>query len=134
MKSRPDEQGSLTEADLRPNCDPEVRGNSFAPIEGYAIVKSGPTSFRHHGFYVVDEPYKGMKAPRHSEEYVKPAEARIAALTPGEVLPGEQPVDTASMSLVPPTPEELGLRSSIDASYQDLRHLARGGPHLASHN
>ncbi|HLG72240.1 MAG TPA: cupin domain-containing protein [Chloroflexota bacterium] len=130
----PDEQAYLTEADLRPNFDTEVRGNCFAPIEGYTVVKSGPTSFRHHGFYVVDEPCKGMKAPRQTAEsnwsYNPGAPARI----PGEVVPGETPVDLASMSLMPPTPEELGIRSSVDASYPDLRHLARGGPHLASHN
>jgi len=130
----PDEQANLTEGQLRPDFDTEVRGNCFAPIEGYTVVKSGPTSFRHHGFYVVDEPCKGVKKTRQSEEsgwsYDPGAPARI----PDEVVPGEIPVDTASMSLVPPTPEELGLRSSVDASYPDLRHLARGGPHLASHN
>ncbi|GEM_PF-4490837 len=130
----PDRQAMFTEWQLRPNFDTEVRGTPFAPIEGYLIVKSGPTSFRHRGFYLVDEPYKHMTAPQHRREYVASAEAQPGARIPGEVPSGEQPVDTASMSLVPPTPEELGLRSSVDASYPDLRHLARGGPHLASHN
>jgi quercetin dioxygenase-like cupin family protein len=128
----PDEQANMTEGDLRPDFDTEVRGNCFAPIEGYTIVKSGPTSFRHHGFYVVDEPCKNMKPARQREEYVKYEEPRPGARTPDEVMPGEVPVDMASRSLIPPTPEELGITNSVDASYPDLRHLARGGPQMAS--
>jgi len=122
----------MTEGDLRPVFDTEVRGNCFAPIEGYTIVKSGPTSFRHHGPYVVDEPYKNMKPAPRREDYVKRAEPRPGARIPGEVMPGEVPVDTASRSLIPPTPAQLGITNSVDASYPDLRHLARGGPQMAS--
>ncbi len=128
----PDEQATLTEADLRPDFDTEVQGNCFAPIEGYMIVKSGPTDFRHHGWHVVDEPYAGMKPPAEHSADSEPVVPREGARMPGQVMPGEVPVDTASMSLIPPTPAELGLHSSADASYPDLRHLARGGPHVAS--
>jgi hypothetical protein len=128
----PDEQANMTEGDLRPVFDTEVQGHCFARIDGYTIVKSGPTSFRHHGFYVVDEPYKNMKPARQREEYVKYEEPRPGARTPDEVMPGEVPVDMASRSLIPPTPEELGITNSVDASYPDLRHLARGGPQMAS--
>jgi quercetin dioxygenase-like cupin family protein len=128
----PDGQAMGTEADLRPNFDTEVRGHCFAPIEGYMIVKSGSTDFRHHGWYVVDEPYAGMKPETDRAGHPEPVVQREGARIPGQIMPGEVPVDTASRSLIPPSPEELGLRSSTDASYPDLRHLARGGPHMAS--
>jgi quercetin dioxygenase-like cupin family protein len=128
----PDAQAMTTEDQLRPNFDTDVRGAVFAPIEGYTIVKSGPTSFGHHGFYVVDEPYKGVKPPRQHEDRAQSAGSGAGAMIPDEVIPGEAPVDVASTSLVPPTPAELGLTSSVDATYSDLRHLARGGPHQAS--
>ena len=128
----PDEQATRTEGDVRCNFDAQAAGNRFAPIDGYIIVKSGPTDFWHHGFYVVDEPYKTMKAAHHREEYAQPAGPQIGARIPGEVVPGETPPDIASMSLIQPTPEELRIKSSVDASYPDLRHLGRGGPQAAS--
>jgi quercetin dioxygenase-like cupin family protein len=128
----PDEQANMTEGDLRPDFDTQVRGNCFAPIEGYTVVKSGPTSFRHHGFYVVDEPCKNMKPAPQREDYIKHVEARLGARIPGEVMPGEAPVDTASGSLIQPTPAQLGITNCVDASYPDLRHLTRGGPQMAS--
>jgi hypothetical protein len=73
-----------------------------------------------------------MKPAPQRKDYIKHAEPRPGARIPGEVMPGELPVDTASGSLIQPTPAQLGITNSVDASYPDLRHLARGGPQMAS--
>lgn len=122
----------LTEGDLRPETQHEVAGNCFAPIPGLKLVKSGKTDFFHHGLYVVDEPCAGMAPRPHHDGHPQPVVERQGARIPDELVPGEKPPDIASMSLVPPTPDGLGLRSSVDACYSDLRHLARGGPQAAS--
>jgi hypothetical protein len=127
----PDEQASMREADLTPQPDTEIRGICFAPIEGLKIVQSGKTDFFHHGWYVVDEPCAGMERPTNHEGHPKPPEQRVGARIPGEVMPGEVPVDIASVSLVPPDISKLNL-SEAERSCDDLRHIVRGGPNMAS--
>lgn len=129
----PDEQATLTEAEVRPVFDTKVRGACFASIEGYRTVKSGPTGFRHHGFYVVDEPCAGAKPKADHSGHVSYVVMREAARIPGEVALGEVPADVASGTKMPPPDiSNLGL-SEAERSCHDLRHVVRGGPHLANH-
>jgi len=127
----PDEQASMTEADLTPQPDTHIRGTCFAPIEGLKIVRSGRTDFFHHGWYVVAEPCAGMERPTNHEGHPEPPEQRVGARIPGEVMPGEVPVDIAAASLVPPDISKLNL-SEAERSCDDLRHIMRGGPNMAS--
>jgi quercetin dioxygenase-like cupin family protein len=128
----PDEQATLTEADLRPVFDTKPADNFFAPIEGLKIVTSGETGFLHHGWYVVDEPYAGMTPRTNHDGHPQPREERVGARIPDEVVPGEVPVDVASQSAIQPDNAALHL-GETDGGYPDPRHLARGGPQMASH-
>ncbi|MHB8620510.1 MAG: hypothetical protein ACYDAG_13210 [Chloroflexota bacterium] len=135
----PDEWASMTEADLTPQPEAEVRGTCFAPIPGLKIVEFRAPSrnclwdpyHSPHGWLVVDEPCKGMTPRVNHDGHPAPLVQRVGARIPGDVQPGEQPVDTASGSLLFPCLDGLNL-SEVERSCDDTRHIMRGGPYMAS--
>jgi len=121
----------MTEGQLRPLFDTEVQGNCFAAIPGLKITESVKADFFHHGWQVVEEPGAGALPRTNHDGHPEPVEQRVDARIPGDVVPGAMPVDVASQSLFAPNIDGLNL-SEAERSYPDPRHIARGGPQMAS--
>jgi hypothetical protein len=108
-----------------------IASTCFAPIPGLKIVESTKTDFFHHGWHVVDEPCAGMTSPVSHEDQPRATREQVGARIPAEMVLGETPVDVASESAVPPDISRLNL-SEAERRCDDPRHIARGGPQMAS--